>query len=122
MPEVPPLTSTEDVLELKCDIYATTNCMTVGIMNVCICPLIIILLSESCLKALNHNVEKHSPSLGRQMTYMQRSQLTRLPSYLTVHMDRCTRQGDTNEKAKLTVCLVYLTQHLVHLLTRTPSL
>jgi len=82
---VPPLTSTEDVLELKCDIYATTNCMTVGIMN-----------------ALNHNVEKHSPSLGRQMTYMQRSQLTRLPSYLTVHMDRCTRQGDTNEKAKLT--------------------
>ena len=49
----------------------------------------------------------YSSSLGRQASYTQRSRLSRLPTYLTVHIDRFAQGGDSNERAKIMVSLLY---------------
>jgi len=53
------------------------------------------------MNVLNRNVEKYSPTLGRQVLYMQHSRLTRLPAYLTVHIDRFAARKDTNQNTKI---------------------
>ncbi|TFY80689.1 hypothetical protein EWM64_g3328 [Hericium alpestre] len=83
-PEEPPTVSTEDVLQIECNISGTTNYMSTGIME-----------------ALDQKVEKTSPTLGRQAVYTQSSRLERLPQYLSVHMVRFTWKQDINAKAKI---------------------
>ncbi|KAF9481605.1 ubiquitin carboxyl-terminal hydrolase 6 [Pholiota conissans] len=80
----PPSVSTEHVLKIECNILMTTNFMLSGIMN-----------------SLDTKVEKNSPSLGRQAVYSQKSRLTRLPTYLTVHMVRFAWRADIGKKAKI---------------------
>ncbi|EGO03001.1 hypothetical protein SERLA73DRAFT_176488 [Serpula lacrymans var. lacrymans S7.3] len=79
-----PSVSTEKVLKVECNISISTNYMHSGIMN-----------------ALDQKVEKNSPSLGREAVYSQKSRLSRLPSYLTVHMVRFAWRRDIGKKAKI---------------------
>ncbi|KAI0063328.1 cysteine proteinase [Artomyces pyxidatus] len=80
----PPSISSESVLKIECNIGQSTNFMLAGIMD-----------------ALNTTVIKQSPSLGREATYDVRARLSRLPTYLTVHMVRFTWRRDIGKKAKI---------------------
>ncbi|KAH9031899.1 hypothetical protein EDB85DRAFT_2238762 [Lactarius pseudohatsudake] len=83
-PDEPPSVNEESVLKVECNITVSTNFMLSGIME-----------------ALNQPVIKHSPTLGREATYNSRSRLSRLPTYLSVHMVRFTWRRDINKKAKI---------------------
>ncbi|KAF4568262.1 deubiquitinating enzyme [Pleurotus pulmonarius] len=82
--EEPPTTRAENVMKIECNITSTTNYLMQGLMN-----------------SLDQNIEKNSPTLGRQAQYTQRSRLSRLPSYLTVHLVRFAWRADINKKAKI---------------------
>ncbi|CAA7262071.1 unnamed protein product [Cyclocybe aegerita] len=83
-PEEPATISSEPVLKVECNITITTNFMLSGIMN-----------------SLDTTLEKTSPSLGRQANYTQKSRMSRLPTYLTVHMVRFAWREDISKKAKI---------------------
>ncbi|TFK36546.1 hypothetical protein BDQ12DRAFT_633796 [Crucibulum laeve] len=83
-PEEPATVTKEQVLKVECNISITTNYMLSGIMN-----------------ALDTKLEKTSPTLGRQAIYSQKSRLSRLPGYLTVHMVRFAWRADISKKAKI---------------------
>jgi ubiquitin carboxyl-terminal hydrolase 14 len=83
-PEEPSTVTIEKVLKIECNISATTNYMHTGIKD-----------------AMSSQLEKNSPSLGRQAVYSQTSRLSRLPSYLTVHMVRFAWRRDIGKKAKI---------------------
>ncbi|KAF8174908.1 ubiquitin carboxyl-terminal hydrolase 6 [Pholiota molesta] len=85
-PEEPASVSSEQVLKIECNISITTNFMLSGILS-----------------SLDTKVEKNSPSLGRQALYSQKSRLSRLPTYLTVHMVRFAWRADIGKKAKIMV-------------------
>ncbi|THH28760.1 hypothetical protein EUX98_g5430 [Antrodiella citrinella] len=83
-PEEPPSVTSEKVLKVECNISINTNYMQTGIMD-----------------ALDGKIEKNSPSLGREAVYTSKSRLSRLPSYLTVHMVRFAWRRDISKKAKI---------------------
>jgi len=83
-PEEEKTLRTESVLKVECNITITTNHLMAGLLN-----------------SLDQKVEKLSPTLGRQATYTQRSRMTRLPTYLTVHMVRFAWRADIQKKAKI---------------------
>ncbi|KAJ3574855.1 hypothetical protein NP233_g1485 [Leucocoprinus birnbaumii] len=83
-PEEPASITSEQVLKVECNIIANTNYMLAGIMN-----------------SLDQKIEKNSPSLGRSAVYSQKSRMSRLPSYLTVHMVRFAWRADIGKKAKI---------------------
>ncbi|KAJ7607322.1 hypothetical protein FB45DRAFT_948062 [Roridomyces roridus] len=80
----PPSTSSENVLKITCNIDSTVNYMASGIQ-----------------KSLSQTVVKRSPTLGRDADYTQESRMTRLPSYLFVHMARFAWRADINKKVKI---------------------
>lgn len=63
----------------------------------------LVILKYLWLQSLDQKVEKNSPSLGRQAIYSQKSRMTRLPSYLTVHMVRFAWRQDIGKKTKIMV-------------------
>lgn len=80
-----PAVETDDTfLKLDCHINITTNHLRDGIMA-----------------ALTEEIEKHSPTLGRDAIYTKTSKITRLPQYLTVHFVRFNWKKDINKKAKI---------------------
>jgi ubiquitin carboxyl-terminal hydrolase 14 len=83
-PEEPSTVTIERVLKIECNITISTNYMHTGIMD-----------------SLNSKLTKNSPSLGRDATYTQTSRLSRLPSYLTLHMVRFAWRRDIGKKAKI---------------------
>ncbi|KAK1228358.1 deubiquitinating enzyme [Marasmius sp. AFHP31] len=83
-PDEPPTVSTEKIMKIECNITGQTNYMHSGILG-----------------ALNSTLEKHSPTLNRTAEYTQTSRVTRLPSYLTVHMVRFAWKADVGKKAKI---------------------
>ncbi|THV03496.1 cysteine proteinase [Dendrothele bispora CBS 962.96] len=83
-PEEAPSISTERIMKIECNITSQTNYMHSGITG-----------------ALNSTLDKMSPTLNRTATYTQTSRLTRLPSYLTVHMVRFAWKADVQKKAKV---------------------
>ncbi|KAF8637118.1 hypothetical protein AX17_003022 [Amanita inopinata Kibby_2008] len=83
-PEEAPSVSKEQVLKVECNITITTNYMLAGLMN-----------------SLDTKVEKNSSTLGRQAIYSLKSRLTRLPTYLTVHMVRFAWRADIGKKTKI---------------------
>ncbi|KAG8215408.1 hypothetical protein J3R82DRAFT_9015 [Butyriboletus roseoflavus] len=83
-PEEPSTVTVERVLKIECNITISTNYMHTGIMD-----------------SLNSKLTKNSPSLDREATYSQTSRLSRLPSYLTVHMARFAWRRDIGKKAKI---------------------
>ena len=62
-------------------------------------------------QALDGEIEKQSPSLGREAVYTSTQRLTRLPSYLTVHMVRFAWKRDIGKKAKIMVCTLPASLH-----------
>ena len=54
-------------------------------------------------QALDQEVTKQSPTLGRDAIYSKHSRLERLPTYLTVHMVRFTWKPEVLKKAKIMV-------------------
>ncbi|GAA5863401.1 hypothetical protein JCM8547_006970 [Rhodosporidiobolus lusitaniae] len=83
-PDEEPTLSKEPFLEVKCNISMNTNYMMQGI-------------SES----LEQDIEKNSPSLGRQAVYKETTRISRLPSYLTVNLVRFYWRRDINKKTKI---------------------
>ncbi|KZT68007.1 cysteine proteinase [Daedalea quercina L-15889] len=83
-PDEAPSISFEKALKIECNISITTNYMLQGIKD-----------------ALNQKIEKHSPTLGRDAQYTATSRLSRLPSYLTVHMVRFAWRTDIGKKTKI---------------------
>ena len=80
-----PVVETDDAfLKLDCHINITTNHLRDGI-----------------LAGLTEEIEKHSPTLGRDAIYTKTSKITRLPQYLTVHFVRFNWKKDINKKAKI---------------------
>ena len=69
-------------------------------------------------QSLTQKIEKNSPTLGRNAQYTATSRLSRIPSYLTVHMVRFAWRTDIGKKAKIMVHPHYLPRQPV--LTRNP--
>ncbi len=70
-PSEPVQTSTESHLELSCFLNQEVKYLQLGIKS-----------------KLTEEVEKESPSLGRNARYEKRSLISRLPSYLCIQMVR----------------------------------
>ncbi|KAL1849504.1 deubiquitinating enzyme [Paecilomyces lecythidis] len=58
-------------------------------------------LRDGILAGLEEQIEKNSPTLGRNAIYTKRSRVSRLPKYLTVHFVRFFWKRDTQKKAKI---------------------
>ncbi|PIL26025.1 hypothetical protein GSI_11779 [Ganoderma sinense ZZ0214-1] len=82
--EEPESVSSEKMLKISCNISLAVNYLQQGIME-----------------ALDGEIEKQSPSLGREAVYTSTQRLSRLPSYLTVHMVRFAWKRDIGKKAKI---------------------
>jgi ubiquitin carboxyl-terminal hydrolase 14 len=74
----------EKILKVDCNISITTNYLHTGI-------------SES----LNQKIEKQSSTLDRSAVYSEESRLSRVPTYLTVHMVRFYWRQEIRKKAKI---------------------
>ncbi|KAH9911483.1 cysteine proteinase [Epithele typhae] len=83
-PEEPESIAYEKVLKIACNISNAVNYMQQGIME-----------------ALDGKIEKQSATLGREAVYSSTQRLTRLPTYLTVHMVRFAWKRDIQKKAKI---------------------
>lgn len=79
-----PIKSEDIFFKLDCNIRGDTNHLRDGI-NI----------------ALNEQIEKNSPSLGREASYTKSSRISRLPKYLPVHFVRFFWRKDTQKKAKI---------------------
>ncbi|PGH08643.1 ubiquitin carboxyl-terminal hydrolase 14 [Blastomyces parvus] len=58
-------------------------------------------LRDGLLASLEEKIEKHSPTLDRDTIYTKRSQISRLPKYLTVHFVRFFWKRDVQKKVKI---------------------
>ncbi|GAB7352571.1 hypothetical protein MBLNU459_g2955t1 [Dothideomycetes sp. NU459] len=79
-----PVKSEDIFFKLDCNIRMDTNHLRDGI-NI----------------ALNEQIEKNSPTLGREASYTKSSRISRLPKYLPVHFVRFFWRKDTQKKAKI---------------------
>lgn len=109
-PEEPSTVTIERVLKVECNITVSTNYMHTGIMDVSVSPHHDGRQPDPRPQSLNSKLTKNSPSLGRDATYTQTSRLSRIPSYLTLHMVRFAWRRDIGKKAKIlvsnTLCLI----------------
>lgn len=110
-PDEEPTVSKEQFLELKCNISMSTNYMMQGIAEVrrlfraCVAHWKA-KAEPTCLgsprtQSLEQDIEKNSPTLGRQAVYHETTRVSRLPSYLTVNMVRFYWRRDINKKTKI---------------------
>jgi len=83
-PDEPPTHTVERIFKLDCNITINTNFMMSGILD-----------------SLDQKITKNSPSLGREAVYTEKSRVSRLPEYLTVHMVRFYWRRDISKKAKI---------------------
>ena len=102
-PDEPPSVSFEKVLKIECNISITTNYMLQGIKDVRPPTLFHTFALSHRLQSLTQKIEKNSPTLGRNAQYTATSRLSRIPSYLTVHMVRFAWRTDIGKKAKIMV-------------------
>lgn len=79
-----PVKSSDSFLKLDCHINKETNHLRDGILD-----------------GLEEQIEKNSPTLGRDALYTKRSRISRLPKYLTVHFVRFFWKRETQKKAKI---------------------
>lgn len=80
----PAVESEETFLKLDCHIDVSINHLRDGI-----------------LAGLTEEIEKNSPSLGRDALYTKTARISRLPKYLTVHFVRFFWKKDAQKKAKI---------------------
>ncbi|KJE88904.1 ubiquitin specific peptidase 14 [Capsaspora owczarzaki ATCC 30864] len=81
IPEEPSETTTESFLQLQCHISAEVNFLSLGLRN-----------------SLTETLTKNSSSVNRDCVYRKLSQISRLPSYLTVNMVRFEWKGSSGAK------------------------
>lgn len=79
-----PVFTKDSFLKLNCHIDSSTNHLSDGIRN-----------------GLTEKIEKNSELLGRETTYTRKSEISRLPKYLTVHFVRFFWKRETQKKAKI---------------------
>ncbi|KAF2237799.1 cysteine proteinase [Viridothelium virens] len=79
-----PTTSTDSFFKLDCHISKETNHLRDGVVE-----------------ALAEQIEKNSPTLGRNAMYTKTSRIARLPKYLPVHFVRFHWRRDINKKTKI---------------------
>ncbi|EIW68688.1 hypothetical protein TREMEDRAFT_39596 [Tremella mesenterica DSM 1558] len=79
-----PISVSEKVLKLSCNISITTNFLLAGIRD-----------------NLTQTIQKYSPTLERVADYERKSRISRLPPYLCVHMVRFYWRRDIGKKAKI---------------------
>jgi ubiquitin carboxyl-terminal hydrolase 14 len=79
-----PVTGSDEFLKLDCHISGTTNHLRDGI-----------------IAGLEEKLEKQSEVLGRDAVYTKKSQISRLPKYLTVHFVRFFWKREAQKKAKI---------------------
>lgn len=79
-----PILSDDAFLKLDCHILAVTNHLRDGI-----------------LAGLEEKIEKHSPTLDRNVFYTRTSRISRLPKYLTVHFIRFWWKATIRKKSKI---------------------
>ncbi|KAI9224460.1 hypothetical protein BC828DRAFT_373421 [Blastocladiella britannica] len=79
-------------LRITCHISATTN-------NV----------HDSLAESLVQKLEKNSVALGRQANYTVKSQISRLPKYLTIHFARFFWRADIKQRVKIRRNVAYPT-------------
>ena len=79
-----PVESTETFLKLDCHIDQNINH-----------------LAEGMKAGLSEEIEKRSETLGHDAIYTKKSQISRLPKYLTVHFVRFFWKKDVQKKAKI---------------------
>jgi ubiquitin carboxyl-terminal hydrolase 14 len=83
--ESEPVVESDDVfLKLDCHIDQSINHLRDGLMA-----------------GLTEEIEKNSPTLGRNAIYTKTSRVSRLPKYLTVHFVRFFWKKDAQKKAKI---------------------
>lgn len=82
--EEEPTTTKSEFLALPCNIKVDTNHLREGISI-----------------ALNGELEKNSPTLGRNAVYKETSRISRLPKYMPIHLLRFFWRKDTGKKAKI---------------------
>ncbi|KAJ5166145.1 Ubiquitin carboxyl-terminal hydrolase 7 [Penicillium canariense] len=58
-------------------------------------------LQDGIMAGLEEQIEKQSPTLGRNALYTKRSRISRLPKYLAVHFVRFFWKRETQKKAKI---------------------
>lgn len=58
-------------------------------------------LQDGIIAGLKEQIEKNSPTLARDAIYTKRSQISRLPKYLTVHFVRFFWKRESQKKAKI---------------------
>lgn len=80
-PDEEPTVREESFLNLTCSINANTNYLTTG-------------LNEG----FTQQIEKNSPTLGRNAIYTSTSTITRAPTYLAVHLNRFFWRPDIRSK------------------------
>jgi len=83
-PDEPPTHTKERIFKLDCNISINTNFMMSGILD-----------------SLDQKITKNSATLGREAVYTEKSRVSRLPEYLTVHMVRFYWRRDISKKAKI---------------------
>lgn len=83
-PEEAPTVSTSHLLQLSCHIEKDTGFVTAGLQ-----------------KSLVAELEKTSPTLGRNALYQTKSELSRLPTYLTINFVRFYFKQDAQENCKI---------------------
>ncbi|BGP19776.1 hypothetical protein JCM10213_006438 [Rhodosporidiobolus nylandii] len=83
-PDEEPKTTKEPFLEVKCNISSSTNYMMQGIAE-----------------SMEQDIEKTSPSLGREAVYHETTRISRLPSYLTVNLVRFYWRREIGKKTKI---------------------
>ncbi|GAA5878193.1 hypothetical protein JCM16303_002879 [Sporobolomyces ruberrimus] len=76
--------SSENFLELKCNIGGSTNYMMQGLTE-----------------GMSQEIEKRSETLGRDAIYKEETKIDRLPSYLTVNMVRFYWRRELSKKTKI---------------------
>jgi ubiquitin carboxyl-terminal hydrolase 14 len=96
-PEEEPVVNIEDFHDLKCNITDKTNHLREGLET-----------------ALTEQIEKNSPTQGKDIVYDRVSKISRLPKYLPIHLIRFFWRKDSKKKAKILRKVTF--QHEIDLL------
>jgi ubiquitin carboxyl-terminal hydrolase 14 len=83
-PDEQPTVREEPFVNLTCSINSTTNYLSNGLKD-----------------GFTQQIEKNSPTLGRNAIYTSTSAVSRAPSYLAVHLNRFFWRPDIRKKTKI---------------------
>lgn len=89
-PDEPPTVREEPFVNLTCSINASTNYLTTGLKE-----------------GFTQQIEKNSPTLGRNAMYTSTSAVSRAPAYLAIHLNRFFWRPDIRSEWKYSSTTLY---------------